>query len=227
MVKRSKRYKELQAKITGGSQYSIAEAVDLLKEQPTKFDGSIELHIKLGINAKKSDQIVRGSVQLPHGTGKTVKIMAFVNSNQEAEAKEAGADFIGTKEEIDKIKQTGKVDFEVAIATPDMMKQVGPIARILGQKGLMPNPKNETVGTDVTKMIQALKAGKVNFRNDDTGNVHLGIGKVSFETSQLIENINNAIEAIRKAKPSTAKGIYMQNTTLSSTMGPGIPISVA
>lgn len=226
MYKGSKRYQAIKEKITANTAYDLREAVTLLQTGKTKFDQSVEVHVRLGINPKKSDQIVRGTVQLPHGTGKTKKVIAFVGSNFEAEATSAGADIIGTAEVVAKIKQTGKIDFDVAIATPDMMKQLAPIARILGQKGLMPNPKTETVGTDVAKMVKALKAGKVNFKNDDTGNLHLAVGKLSFSTDQLVENITATLEAIRKAKPGTAKGTYMKKVVVSSTMGPGISTSL-
>ncbi|EKE01208.1 MAG: 50S ribosomal protein L1 [uncultured bacterium] len=227
MPKRSKRYTTVAKKIDAKKSYSVAEAVALLKEAPTKFDSSIELHVRLGIDPKKSDQTVRGFVQLPHGTGKVKRIIAFIGSNAEADAKAAGADIIGTPELIQAIKTTGKIDFDVAVATPDMMKQLAPIARILGQKGLMPNPKTDTVGPDVKKMITALKKGKVNFKNDATANVHLAVGKLSFEADQLVENVRMTIEALRKAKPAGSKGQYLRSVTLTSTMGPGVAISVA
>lgn len=227
MPKRSKRYAAAAAKIVPNKTYSLADALKLVKESPVKFDASVELHIKLGIDPKKSDQSVRGSIQLPHGTGKTKRVIAFVDSNHEAEAKEAGADIIGTKEVIDKIKQTSKIDFDVAVATPDMMRQLAPIARILGQKGLMPNPKTETVSPDVKKMIMAVKAGKVNFKNDATCNIHVAVGKVSFTEAQLSENIAASLEAIRRAKPATAKGTYMKSISLAQTMGPGIAIALS
>lgn len=227
MPKRSKRYAAAAAKIVPNKTYSLADALKLVKESPVKFDASVELHIKLGIDPKKSDQSVRGSIQLPHGTGKTKRVIAFVDSNHEAEAKEAGADIIGTKEVIDKIKQTSKIDFDVAVATPDMMRQLAPIARILGQKGLMPNPKTETVSPDVKKMIMAVKAGKVNFKNDATCNIHVAVGKVSFTETQLSENITASLEAIRRAKPATAKGTYMKSISLAQTMGPGIAIALS
>lgn len=225
MAKTSKRYRAQAAKLVKGKTYTIAEAAELLKDAPTKFDATVELHIRLGVDPKKSDQHVRGSVQLPHGTGKTKTIIAFVGSNQEADAKAAGADIIGTPEVVQQIKTTGKVNFEVAIATPDMMKQLAPIARILGQKGLMPNPKTDTVGTDVKKMITALKTGKVNFKSDATANLHLAVGKVSFSAEQIRENTQAAIEAIRKAKPATSKGTYLRSVTLTTTMGVGVPLS--
>lgn len=226
MPKRSKRYLKLKDSIEANKIYSLEEAVVTVKEHSPKFDSTIELHLKLGIDASKSDQSVRGSVALPHGTGKTVRIMAFVNSNQESDAKTAGADVIGTDEVIAEIKKTGKVDFDVAIATPDMMKKIGPIARVLGQKGLMPNPKTETVGKDIKEMIAALKKGKVNFKNDDTGNIHLAVGKASFTKEQLIANIASSLADIKKAKPSASKGTFLIKGYLSSSMGPSLPIVV-
>lgn len=225
-MKHSKRYQALHTKITPGKGVTVAEAVTLLKESPTKFDSSVELHARLGIDPKKSDQLVRASVQLPNGTGKTKKVIAFVNQNQEADAQAAGADIIGDAQVIEQIKKTGEVDFDVAVATPDMMKQLAPIARILGQKGLMPNPKTETVSPDVKRMINAIKAGKVNFKNDDTGNVHMTVGKVSFPADKLEANIAAAIEAVRKSKPSAAKGTFIRRLTLASSMGPGIQITI-
>jgi large subunit ribosomal protein L1 len=227
MPKRSKRYQTVASKIEATKTYAVADALALLKEAPTKFDSSIELHVRLGIDPKKSDQTVRGSVQLPHGTGKTKRIIAFVGGNAEADAKLAGADIIGTAEVIQQIKATSKIDFDVAVATPDMMKQLAPVARILGQKGLMPNPKTDTVGPDVKKMITALKKGKVNFKNDATANVHLAIGKLSFSNEQLTENVKVTLEALRKAKPAGSKGQFLKSVTLSSTMGPGVAISGA
>lgn len=226
MSKPSKRYTTIAAKLTAGKTYSLAEAAAILKDAPTKFDASIELHARLGVDPKKSDQTVRGSVQLPHGTGRTKRVIAFVGSNHEADAKAAGADIIGTAEVVQQIKTTGKIDFDVAVATPDMMKQLAPIARILGQKGLMPNPKTDSVGPDVKKMVTALKQGKVNFKNDATSNIHLAIGKVSFPAEHIAANASAVIEAIRKAKPATAKGTYLRSLTLTSTMGPGVPLSI-
>lgn len=226
MIKRSKRYKAFKDKVKANTHYDLKQAIALLKDEKAKFDQSVEIHIRLGINPKKSDQVVRGSVQLPHGTGKTKRVIAFVGPNSENAAKEAGADIIGTPEVVAKIKQTGKIDFDVAVATPDMMKQLAPIARVLGQKGLMPNPKTETVGTDITRLIQAVKKGKVNFKNDDTGNVHLAVGKTSFTAEQLENNISETLVAIRRAKPATAKGVYVKTITLCSTMGPGLPVTI-
>ena len=227
MSKRSKRYTALKDKITTGSQYSIDEAIQLLKDNPTKFDSGVEIHIRLGIDTKKSDQVVRGSAKLPHGTGKEKKVIAFVNANQETEAKEAGADIIGTEEIIAEIKKSGKTDFDVAVATPDMMKKIAPVARILGQRGLMPNPKTETVGPNVSEMIGALKSGKINFKNDDGGNIHVLVGRISFEKDQIRDNINALLEALRKAKPSTSKGDFIQRATLCTSMSPSVEIKTS
>lgn len=226
MSKRSKRYQSAKKKLTTATAYPLAEALAALREDPTKFDATVELHIRLGIDVTKSDQNLRGSVQLPHGTGNTKTVIAFVNADKEAEAKEAGADIIGTPEVIAEIKKTGKINFDVAVATPDMMRQIGQIARILGQQGVMPNPKTETVGPDAGKMVKAIKDGKINFKNDDTGNLHLSVGKLSFTDEKLTENIKAAITAINKAKPSTSKGQLVKSSVLSSSMGPGIPVTL-
>lgn len=222
MARHSKRFNTVKQKMTSATRYSLAEAVALVKESPVKFDAGVELHVKLGIDPKKSDQIVRGSIQLPHGTGKTKRVIAFVGPNQEAEATKAGADLIGNAEKIAEIKKTEKTDFDVAVATPDVMRSLAPIARILGQRGLMPNPRTETVGPDISELIRAVKAGKIHFKNDDGGNIHLLVGKVSFTDQQLQENIQTTMTAIQKAKPSSAKGIYLRSVTICSSMGPGV-----
>jgi large subunit ribosomal protein L1 len=226
-MSRSKRYQELNKKIDKNKTYPIAEAIKLTKETATtKFDGSVEIHIRLGINVGKSEQQVRGAVTLPHGTGKTKKIAVFVSPAKEKEAQEAGADIIGGEELIDEIKKTGKIDFEVALASPEMMPKLAVIAKILGPKGLMPSPKNETITPDPKKTITELKKGKVNFKNDDTGNVHQIIGKVSFDQKQLSENYQTFIEALKKAKPSATKGTYIENISITSSMGPGIKVEI-
>lgn len=226
-MKISKRLKEAKAKIEVEKVYTLSEAVALIKEtSKVKFDASVEVHAKLGIDPKKSDQLIRDSVILPHGTGKTVRVAAFVPTDQIKEAKDAGADIAGDAELVEEIKKTGKCDFDVAITTPMFMKSLAIIARVLGQKGLMPNPKTGTIGDDVKRMIGELKKGKVSYKNDDTGNVHLVIGKVSFETSALEENFQTFFEALKKNKPSSAKGTYIKSLTLASSMGPGIKVSV-
>jgi large subunit ribosomal protein L1 len=226
MIKRSKRYLKTSAKVEKGKAYTVTDAIKVLKENPTKFDQSVEVHLNLGIDPKKSDQLVRGLVQLPNGTGKTKKIIAFVPVNKEAEAKAAGADIIGNDEVIQKIKQTGKIDFEVAVATPEMMKKIAPIAKTLGQKGLMPNPKNETIGPNIKKMIEGVKAGKVSFKNDDTGNVHGLVGKLNFSEEKLKENIEAFIAAVRKVKPAASKGTFLKSVTVCTSMGPGIRLNI-
>lgn len=227
MAKIAKRIAANAAKVDRLKKYPIAEAVALAKETATtKFDSSIELHFHLGIDTKKSDQQVRGSLMLPHGTGKTKKVIAFVPANLEKDAKEAGADLIGNEEVINQIKQTGKCDFEVAVATPEVMKNLAAIAKTLGQKGLMPNPKDGTVTTDIKKTIANLKKGMASYKNDDSGNVHLIVGKASFTEKDLLENIQSAIEAIKRAKSDTTKGTFILSTTLSSSMGPGIKLVI-
>ena len=224
---RSKRYQEANKKVDKDKIYPIAEAIKLTKELAnTKFDSSVELHIKTGINPKKSEQQIRGSVTLPYGTGKSKKIAAFVGPDKEKQAKEAGADIVGGEELINKIKQEGSADFDIAVATPDIMPKLAVIARVLGPRGLMPSPKNDTITTDLKKTIDELKKGKINFKNDDTGNIHQIIGKTSFTEKEIEENFNSLIQAIKKAKPSSAKGSYIQSTTITSTMGPGIRVSL-
>ena len=224
---RSKRYQAISKKIEKNKVYPIAEAIKIIKDTATiKFDSSIEVHVKTGIDASKGEQQIRGSITLPHGTGKTKKIAAFVDPEKEKEAKEAGAEVVGGAELIDKIKQTGKIDFELAVATPAMMKNMAVIAKILGPRGLMPSPKNETISVNIKKTIGELKKGKVNFKSDSTGNIHQSIGKASFSPDQLLENYNVLVQAVKKAKPAAAKGNYLQNITLSSTMGPGLKVAI-
>lgn len=223
----SKKMDAARAKIDATKNYTLAEAVALAKStNTTKFDGSIEIHVRLGIDVKKSDQQVRSTVSLPHGTGKTKVIAAFVGPNDEKEAKEAGADFVYGENEIKEIKTSGKIAFEVAVATPEMMPKLAIAAQVLGPKGLMPNPKNGTVDKDVAKMIGELKGGKVAFKNDETGNVHVGIGKVSFDETKLAENAAAFIEALQKSKPQSSKGTYIKTVYVCSTMGPSIKATV-
>lgn len=208
--------------------YPIAEAMELTKKlKKEKFDSSLEVHFRLGIDIKKGEQQIRGAVALPHGTGKTIKVAAFVTPEKEKEVKEAGADFVGGDELIAEIKKTEKTDFEVAVAEPAIMKNLAQIAKILGTRGLMPTPKNETVTPNPAKAVAELKKGKVSFKNDDTGNVHVAIGKISFDTAKLIENYNALLDAIKKAKPASSKGIYLKNISVSTTMGPGVKVNVA
>lgn len=207
--------------------YSPSEALELAKKSSkTKFDATIEAHCKLGIDPAKSDQSVRGTVSFPHGTGKTKRIAAFVDASAESAAQEAGADIVGSERLIDEIASSSKIDFDVAIATPAMMPKLAKIAKILGPKGLMPNPKSDTVTTDVRKTIAELKRGKITFKNDDTGNVHVSLGKVSFDTQKLLDNFTAFLEVLRRSKPSSSKGVFIKSCTVSSTMGPGIRVTV-
>ncbi|TSC55524.1 MAG: large subunit ribosomal protein L1 [Parcubacteria group bacterium Gr01-1014_18] len=221
-----KKYLEAKKLIDENKAYSPEEAMDLvIKTSKTKFDGSVELHFRLGIDPTKGEQLVRGNVELPHGTGKSVKIAVFTIEKTQ-EAKDAGADLIGGSELIEEIKKSGKCDFDVAIADPGMMKLLAPLARILGPKGLMPSPKNETVTANIAGAVKALKKGKVSFKNDNTSNVHMMIGRVSFGKVKLVENFTVAANAIRKAKPSSSKGSYIRSVTLHAAMGPGIKVGM-
>jgi len=207
--------------------YPIAEAIELVKKTAkTKFDASVEVHFRLGLDTQKGEQQVRLAVSLPHGTGKTIKVAAFVTPAKEQEVRAAGADYVGGEELINEIKKTEKTDFQVAVAEPGLMKNLAAIAKILGTRGLMPSPKNETVTPDPAKAVAELKKGKVSLKNDDTGNIHVAMGKVSFPPQSLIENFTVLLEAVRKAKPATSKGVYLKNISLSSTMGPGIKIAL-
>jgi len=227
MNKRSKRFSQASQLVDPKKTYSIQEAIDLVKKtSDTKFDAGVEVHFRLGIDIKKAEQVVRGSVVLPHGSGKTKKVAVFCEGNDQDDAKKAGAAIVGGEELIAEIKKTGKTNFEIALATPEMMKKMGQIAKILGPKGLMPNPRNETITKDVAKSVTALAKGKVAFRNDDSGNIHQLIGKVSYEPKQLEENFETMVDALKRAKPQGTKGIFMKNITICSTMGPGIKVAV-
>ncbi len=222
----SKRMDAIRAKVDKNKVYSLDEAAKLLAETSgVKFDATVEVHANLGVDTKKTEQQVRATVTLPHGTGKTKTVAAFVSADKEKEAKEAGADFIYGEEEIKKIKDTGKIEFEIAVTTPDMMPKLAAIAKVLGPKGLMPNPKTETVGPSIKKMIEELKKGKVTFKNDDSGNVHQAVGKISFGEAKLKENITAFLEALKKAKPATSKGTFIKTLTVCSAMGPAIKIN--
>ena len=225
---RSKRYQEAVKKIDKNKSYSIEEAITLIKAtSSTKFDSSVEVHIRLGIDPKKGEQQVRGTVSLPHGTGKTKRIAAIVPADKEKDATAAGADLVGGQELIDRIKQTGKIDFDVAVTVPEMMPKLTVVAKILGPRGLMPSPKNETITTNLKKTIEELKKGRVNFKNDATSNIHQLIGKVSFGNQQLIENYRALLDTVRKAKPSSSKGVYLINISLTTTMGPGVKVQLS
>ena len=223
-----KRMQELKTKVDKKKIYALSEAIKLVKATSTvKFDASVEVHARLGIDPKKSDQQIRATAALPHGTGKTKTVAAFVGPNDEKSAKQAGADFIFGEEDIKKIKDTGKIEFDIAVATPEMMPKMAVAARVLGPKGLMPNPKTGTVDANVEKMIRELKKGKVAFKNDDTSNVHLSIGKVSFSDAQLAENFTAFLDVLKKAKPTTAKGTYIKHLFLTTSMGPSIRVEIA
>ena len=227
-VKGSKRFEEAKGLVDKNQTYTVSEAIALAKKTATaKYDEAIELHVRLGINPSKSDQQIRGTISLPHGTGKTKRVAAFVEPAKEAEAKEAGADMIGTEELIAEIAQKGVINFDVAIATPKMMPKLAKLARILGPRGLMPNPKTDTVGPNVKKMVEEQKAGKESFKNDNTANIHQIFGRKSFTDAQLEENLRALLETIKRMKPQSSKGIYLKSATIASTIGPGIKIDVA
>ena len=224
MAKKSKRYTEAAALIENGKLYSAEEAIELVKKTSNvKFDASVDVVFKLGLDTRHADQQLRGAIVLPHGTGKTKKVLVITQGAKVEEAKAAGADVVGGKEILEDI-QKGWLDFEVMIATPDMMAELGKLGRILGPKGLMPNPKTGTVTMDVTKAVQETKAGKVTYRTDKDGNVHMPIGRVSFEDAQLAENFKVVYDLLVKSKPSSAKGTYMKNVVVSTTMGPSVKV---
>ncbi|MBC8213283.1 MAG: 50S ribosomal protein L1 [Candidatus Marinimicrobia bacterium] len=223
-MQHGKRYKDNISKIDRFTDYELTEAVKLLKELTfAKFDESVDIAVNLGVDPKHADQIVRGTVSLPHGTGKETKVLVFAKGEKAMEAEEAGADFVGSDEFVQKI-QGGWTDIDVVIATPDMMGQVGKLGRVLGPRGLMPNPKIGTVTMDVTKAVKEVKAGRIEFRVEKNGIIHAGIGKTSFEADQIADNARTFIDALMRAKPSATKGTYMKKITISSTMGPGIKI---
>lgn len=223
MIKRSKRYSESKKQIDSKA-YALADAAALLKKiaKPTE---SIEFIAKLGIDPKKGDQQVRGTIALPHGSGKVKKIAAFVEGTDAQAAKEAGAELIGAEDLIADIVKTEKINFDIAVSTPAMMPKLAKLAKILGPKGLMPNPKTDTVSANVKKMIEELKKGKVTFKNDDTGNVHILVGKANLDLPKLIENISAAVETIKRVKPSSSKGTFLVTTIVKSTFGPAIKIA--
>lgn len=225
-MKRGKKYTEAAKKIDRMKQYEVEEAVKLIKEVASaKFDETVEAHIRLGVDGRHADQQIRGAVVLPNGTGKQVRVLVFAKGEKVDEALAAGADYAGGEELIPRIQNEGWLDFDVVVATPDMMGVVGRLGRVLGPKGLMPNPKAGTVTMDVTKAVQDIKAGKVEYRLDKANIVHVPVGKVSFSEEQLVQNVDALMDAITKAKPSAAKGQYYRSVSLSSTMGPGVKIS--
>ena len=224
MAKKSKRYTEAAALIENGRLYSAEEAIELVKKTSNvKFDASVDVAFNLGLDVRQADQQLRGAVVLPHGTGKTKKVLVVAEGEKAQEAKDAGADIVAGKEILEDIKK-GWLDFEVMIATPNMMAELGKLGRILGPKGLMPNPKTGTVTMDVAKAVQETKAGKVTYRTDKEGNVHLPIGRVSFDDAKLVENFNTIYDLIVRLKPTSAKGTYIKNIAVSSTMGPAIKV---
>ncbi len=224
--KDSKRMTALNAKLEKGRVYTQEEVSALAVDtSAVKFDASVEVHFRLGIDPKKGDQQIRGTVTRPHGTGKSKRVIAFVDEGKENEAREAGADIVGDIQTIEKMAQTKEIDFDVAVATPTMMPKLAKIAQVLGPRGLMPNPKTDTVGMDIKKMIEDQKGGKVAFKNDNTSNVHVAIGKVSFGADKIAENLEVVVDAIKRAKPASSKGIYIKSATVTTSMGPGIKFS--
>ncbi len=224
MKKKGKKYQDVTKDIDLNKEYSLEEAIGLVKKtSTTKFDGTVEFHAKLNIDLEKPEQNVRSTVVLPHGTGRDTKILAFVEAKDEGKAKDAKADFVGLDEFVEKINK-GWLGFDVAVATPETMPKIAKLAKILGARGLMPNPKAGTVTADVAKTIEEFKKGKVEFRTDSLGGIHIGIGKVSWDDKKIIENFNTLYKALISAKPSSIKGIYMKSISLSSSMGPGIKL---
>ncbi|EFI83946.1 50S ribosomal protein L1 [Listeria grayi] len=224
MAKKGKKYQEALKKVDTNKAYAIEEAIALAKEiDYAKFDATVEVAFRLGVDPKKADQQIRGAVVLPNGTGKTARVLVFAKGDKAKEAEAAGADYVGDSEYVTKITQ-GWFDFDVIVATPDMMGEVGKLGRVLGPKGLMPNPKTGTVTMDVTKAVNEIKAGKVEYRVDKSGNIHAAIGKVSFGTDALVENFRTVNDVIQKAKPASAKGTYVKNLSVTTTYGPGIQV---
>lgn len=224
MAKKGKKYVEAAKLVERTKAYDVNEAIELVKKTNTaKFDATVEAAFRLGVDPRKNDQQIRGAVVLPNGTGKTQRVLVFAKGEKAKEAEVAGADYVGDSDYINKIQQ-GWFDFDVIVATPDMMGEVGKIGRVLGPKGLMPNPKTGTVTFEVEKAVNEIKAGKVEYRVDKAGNIHVPIGKVSFEEGKLVENFATMYDTILKAKPAAAKGVYVKNVSVTSTMGPGIKV---
>ena len=225
-MKKGKRYVEASKLVEAGKSYEAKEALEIIEKMPkTKFDQTVELHVKLGVDSKHADQQVRGTVVLPNGTGKSQKVLVFAKGDKAKEAEAAGADYVGAEELIPKIEKENWFDYDVIVATPDMMGVIGRLGRVLGPKGLMPNPKSGTVTMDVTKAINEIKSGKVEYRLDKNNIIHLGFGKISFGVDKLVENYDVIINAIIKAKPAAAKGQYIKSVSVTTTMGPGIHIN--
>ncbi len=225
-MKRGKRYVEAAKLIDSSKAYEAKDALEVIEKMPKpKFDETVELHVKLGVDSKHADQQVRGTVVLPHGTGKSAKVLVFAKGDKAKEAQEAGADYVGAEELVPKIEKENWFDYDVIVATPDMMGVIGRLGKVLGPKGLMPNPKSGTVTMDVTKAVSEIKSGKVEYRLDKNNIIHLGIGKVSFGAEKLTENYQTIMDAIIKAKPAAAKGQYIKSVTLTTTMGPSIYIN--
>ncbi|KSU57413.1 50S ribosomal protein L1 [[Bacillus] enclensis] len=224
MAKKGKKFLEAQKLVDRTTAYSVEEAIELVKKTNiAKFDATVEVAFRLGVDTRKNDQQIRGAVVLPHGTGKTQKVLVFAKGEKAKEAEAAGADYVGDADMINKIQQ-GWFEFDVIVATPDMMGEVGKLGRVLGPKGLMPNPKTGTVTFDVEKAVNEIKAGKVEYRADKAGNVHVPVGKISFDSEKLVENFTTMYDTMLKAKPSAAKGTYMKNVAVTSTMGPGVKV---
>ncbi len=225
-MKRGKIYKQAEELIDKTKLYEAKEAIEIIEKMPKrKFDETVELHVKLGVDSKHADQQVRGTVVLPHGTGKTLKVLVFAKGDKAKEAEEAGADYVGAEELVPKIEKENWFDYDVIVATPDMMGVIGRLGKVLGPKGLMPNPKSGTVTMDVTKAVADIKSGKVEYRLDKNNIIHLGFGKVSFGAEKLTENYETIIDAIIKAKPAASKGQYIKSVSIATTMGPGLYIN--
>ena len=225
-MKKGKRYAEAAKLVDSAKLYEAKEALEIIEKMPkAKFDETVELHVKLGVDSKHADQQVRGTVVLPHGTGKSLRVLVFAKGEKAKEAEAAGADFVGAEELVPKIEKENWFDYDVIVATPDMMGVIGRLGKVLGPKGLMPNPKSGTVTMDVTKAVSEIKSGKVEYRLDKTNIIHLGIGKVSFGADKLAENYQTIIDAIIKAKPAAAKGQYIKSVALTTTMGPSLYIN--
>ena len=228
MTKHGKKYREASSRYDKQAAYSASEALELVKSLASAgFDESVDVVFSLGIDPKKADQLVRGTVSLPHGTGKDVRVAVFTTPDKETEAKEAGADVVGGTELVEKLQSGGEIDFDVAIATPDLMSEVGKLGRVLGPRGLMPNPKAGTVTPEVGKAVGEFKAGRIEYRNDRYGNVHIPIGKASFEASQLTANLAALSAEIIRSRPASSKGRFVRRVTVSSTMGPGVKVDVS